>query len=160
MTHPSTPPAPRRHSRAWAVALALWVGFIWCHSLIQGPESALESGRVVALLRPVFEAVGILDVDVMTFVVRKCAHFSEYAVLGVMATGLWRSLPTRRRPPAWLMALGISLVPVADECIQLFVPGRTGALRDVLIDLSGAATGLLCFLAAARVHRAARNMTA
>lgn len=147
-------------SRAWGVALACWVAFVWGHSLVQGPDSALESGRVVALLRPLFEAAGVCDVDLMTFVVRKCAHFTEYAVLGALAAGLWRSLSSRRRPPAWLASLGVALVPVVDECIQLFVPGRSGALRDVLIDLAGALVGALASAGVRRVRRRLRKVTA
>lgn len=144
-------------TRAWAVALACWVAFVWGHSLVQGPDSALESGRVVALLRPLFEAAGVLDVDLMTFVVRKCAHFSEYAVLGALACGLWGSLPPASRCPAWLAAAAVALVPVADECIQLFVPGRSGTARDVLIDLSGALFGAVALSLAARVRGRAKK---
>lgn len=138
--------------RRWAVACACWVAFVWGHSLIQGPESSLESGMVVALLRPAFEALGILDADLMSLIVRKCAHFSEYAVLGVLtcccARARWRD--TGRPPlPAGLLA---ALVPVADECIQLGVPGRTGQPTDVLIDLAGLAMGVLLALLVARLR--------
>ena len=40
---------------------------------------------VVAIVRPVFEALGVTDVNIMTLIVRDGAHFSEYAVLGVLA---------------------------------------------------------------------------
>lgn len=66
-----------RRTLAWGAALLLWVGFVWGHSLVGGAASSAESGRVVALLRPLFEATGVTDLDLMTFVVRKCAHFSE-----------------------------------------------------------------------------------
>ena len=41
------------------------------------------------------------------------------------------------------MLLFIVCVPSLDETIQIFVPGRSSAVRDVFIDLAGAATGLL-----------------
>lgn len=145
--------AARRRSLArWAVAFACWVAFVWGRSLVQGPDSALESGRFVALLRPLFELVGVGDVDLMSFVVRKCAHFSEYAVLGAIAHGLFSRLVAWRRVPAWAGALAVAAVPVADECIQLFVPGRSGTVRDVLIDLAGAAAGALLARAVARAR--------
>ena len=78
-----------RRTLAWGAALLLWVGFVWGHSLVGGAASSAESGRVVALLRPLFEATGVTDLDLMTFVVRKCAHFSEYAVLGGIARTFW-----------------------------------------------------------------------
>lgn len=162
MTHPATDrrtpgDSARRPSLRWAVALACWVAFIWGHSLVLGPESSLESGFVVSLVRPLFEAVGMTDVDLMSLVVRKCAHFSEYALLGVIARGLFaaRRRETGARPlPA---ALAVALVPVVDECIQLGVPGRTGQPTDVLIDLSGLLFGALLALGVCRLRARGRD---
>ena len=143
MTWSASGDPARRSVRRWAVALVCWVAFVWGHSLVQGPESALESGRVVSLLRPLFEALGLVDEDVMTFLVRKYAHFSEYAVLGVLGHGLFSRLPAAGIRRRWPVVAAVALVPVADEFLQLFVPGRTGSVRDVAIDLAGALTGAL-----------------
>ena len=86
--------ARRPASVRWAVAFACWVAVIWGHSLVQGPQSSLESGLVVSIVRPLFEVLGVTDVDLMSLVVRKLAHFSEYALLGVLTCGLFRA---RRR---------------------------------------------------------------
>lgn len=142
----------RRSSRRWAVALACWVAFIWCHSLVQGPQSSLESGMVVALLRPLFEAVGVTDASLMSLVVRKCAHFSEYAVLGVLACGLFRARGRETGRRALLAALIVALVPVVDECIQLGVPGRSGQPTDVIIDLSGLLVGSIASSVVSRLR--------
>ena len=139
-----------RRVLAWGVALVLWVCFIWGHSLVGGAASSLESGRVVALARPLFEALGVTDVDLMTFVVRKCAHFSEYAVLGVLASSFWTRVAGRAAVQGRAIAVGAlltALVPCVDESIQLLVPGRCASPRDVLIDLAGCMTGVaLCTL--------------
>ncbi len=127
----------------WIFLTILWVAFIWGHSLVQGPESSLESGRVVALMRPIFEACGVTDVDVMGFVVRKLAHFSEYAVLGVLVQCLEGSRAGASRLQQIALWLVLVLVPVLDETLQLFVPGRAGSPRDVCIDLAGACLGAL-----------------
>ena len=146
----------RRPSRRWAVAFVCWVVFIWGHSLVQGPQSTAESGMVVSLLRPLFEGVGIVDPDLMSLIVRKAAHFSEYAVLGVLARGLVASL--REEGSALHLPMGVvaALVPVADECLQLFVPGRSGRVQDVLIDLCGMLFGVVLSRIASRVARRAR----
>lgn len=146
----------RRPSRWWAVAFVCWVAFIWGHSLVQGPQSTAESGLVVSLLRPLFEGVGIVDPDLMSFIVRKVAHFSEYAVLGVLARGLVTSLREEGSAPRFPVTVVAALVPVADECLQLFVPGRSGRLQDVLIDLCGMLFGFALCWVASRVARRAR----
>lgn len=145
--------------RRWAVASVCWVAVIWGHSLLAGPESSAESGLVVAVVRPLFEALGLADLDLMTLVVRKCAHFSEYAVLGVLASLCLRA----RRRDSGAAALPVELLaafmcPFVDEAIQLGVPGRTGQLTDALIDLAGLITGVLLVALLGRLlPRAARK---
>jgi len=70
-------------------------------------------------------------------VLRKLAHALEYAILGAL---LLRALG--RLWPAF--ALGV-VYAGSDELHQNFVPGRQGALRDVLIDVAGVALGLLAW---------------
>ncbi len=79
---------------------------------------------------------------------RKCAHITEYAILTLL---VWRALrkPVRQdsRPWHWPDATRTALVVVlyaaSDEFHQRFVPSREGAVRDVLIDSSGALLALL-----------------
>lgn len=146
-------PRRRRATLLWGVATLLWVAFVWGHSLVQGPQSSIESGAVVELVRPVFHAVGVTEVDVMTLIVRKGAHFSEYAVLGVLASGLLRALRAERGVRELPLGLAFALVPVADECLQLLVPGRSGRATDVLIDLSGMLFGALVSWLVRRLSR-------
>lgn len=139
----SATPRSRRAGGAWLVALVAWVAVIWGHSLVAGPQSSAESGFFVGLLRPILLALGVAGEESMSFVVRKCAHFTEYAVLGVLVVQNLRVRWPRLRARAPLLVAAAACVPFVDEWIQLSVPGRAGALRDVLLDLSGLATGLV-----------------
>lgn len=72
---------------------------------------------------------------------RKLAHFAEYLVLGVL---LYRALRAGRRwdmRAAGMAVLIAGLYSAGDELHQWFVPGRTAAATDCLIDVSGAAAG-------------------
>jgi VanZ family protein len=68
-------------------------------------------------------------------VVRKIAHFIEYAVLGAL---LFRAVG--REPVAFVLG---ALYAATDEIHQAFVPGRLGSPLDWLIDTAGAAAGVL-----------------
>jgi VanZ family protein len=68
-------------------------------------------------------------------VVRKIAHFAEYAVLGAL---LLRAL----RSEALAVAAGVAYA-ATDELHQHFVPGRHAAFRDVAIDAAGVLAGVL-----------------
>ena len=161
---PSTWPLVWQHRRLLyrAILVALWVCFIWAHSLMNGTDSANESTRFVLFALPLLQRLGLSDIALATFVVRKCAHVSEYAMLGVLAFFLCRSQPgVRPERRLWLSSRVVMVMtPIVDETIQLFVPGREGSVRDVFIDLAGVCIGYalaraLCALCT-RSHRGCR----
>lgn len=78
--------------------------------------------------------------DTITFVIRKVAHMTEYAILSVLIF-LGIRIDTGNKPK-WYWVIGIGIFYAAtDEIHQLFVPGRSGHLRDVCIDGVGVAIG-------------------
>ncbi|HYY70438.1 MAG TPA: VanZ family protein [Terriglobales bacterium] len=103
--------------------------------------SAQHTGDVLrALLIWLFGQVNTLTFGLVHFLVRKSAHFTEYAVL----SALWFRALRVHLNSTWrvrwaLIGLVISLsVAVLDELHQSFVPSRTSSARDVLLDFSGA----------------------
>lgn len=134
----------------WLVAAACMVVFIWGNSLVPGEGSSSMSLGVVSAVRSALDALSIPSFWVTDFLIRKTAHFSEYALLGILVAqafdpdgGAWH-----RR----LIVVGavLVLVPSIDEGIQLFVDGRSGQVTDVLLDCCGATTGV--FVRALAVH--------
>lgn len=73
-------------------------------------------------------------------ITRKYAHFVLYTILGIL-TGLLFSAGKRRWSalPAWILCV---LYAISDEYHQTFVSGRSGEVRDVLIDSAGALLGI------------------
>lgn len=81
-------------------------------------------------------------------IVRKYAHFAMFFVFGAVSTAFFIALMPRKRVAAVLCAVVLCLAwAAADELHQLYVPGRTGQARDVLIDFSGAFFGAVLTLA-------------
>ena len=114
--------------RFWWVLCALWLAVIFLHSLMSAERSAAESGSLLAWLRGLFPAL-------TEHALRKLAHFSEFAVLGLLLAQCLRARITRPLLAGVLCAL-------ADETVQLFVSGRSGEVRDVWIDFSGVAAAV------------------
>lgn len=72
---------------------------------------------------------------------RKAAHFTEYAVMGVL-TYLILSCHVEKRGIRFLWAVvWVLLSAAADEFHQYFVPGRWASPADVLLDTCGGAFG-------------------
>ena len=116
--------------------------FIFLNSLAPASASAEESLSVFSILKSVLDFLPFLTHGV----VRKLAHFSEYALLGAhlffLPIVLFRkdSLPT-------LAAALFCGIPIAfiDEGLQLLAPGRHASLLDCLIDFSGVCFGFFAF---------------
>lgn len=76
----------------------------------------------------------------MHHIIRKCGHFTEYFILSLL---ILRGLRAGRREMqvAWIFAAIVLVASYAslDEFHQSFVPGRTPAVTDVLIDTTGGA---------------------
>jgi VanZ family protein len=79
-------------------------------------------------------------------VLRKLAHFGEYAVLGLLLARAGGSTPLAA-------AAGIAYAGT-DELHQHFVPGRHAAFRDVAVDAAGVLAGVLVARARRRVRPA------
>jgi VanZ family protein len=113
--------------------------------------SAAHTGSVlVPFLLRLFPRISAETLDFIHFCIRKGAHLTEYAVLGIL---LWRAIPEHRRHPEaadwWRAGLALIVATVygaTDEYHQSFVPSRGPSVHDVLIDACGAAIalGILC----------------
>lgn len=92
-------------------------------------------------------------------VMRKSAHFFAYLILGVLVShatkGSTTSTVWRRRGVSLLFCVAYA---ITDEFHQMFVPGRGPQVKDVLIDGSGAAIGILIYAVARKLWLYRRNM--
>lgn len=76
--------------------------------------------------------------------VRKFAHFSAYAVLGILVSYALSKNKIQKR--AFFLSLAICIIyAVSDELHQLFVPGRGCQFKDVIIDAAGAVSGIAIY---------------
>ena len=131
-----------RKIRLCTTLLIVNILFIWGNSLLPGSVSGAISHFVRDILSFLFPG-GSSDPDSGHGIIRKLAHFTEFACLGALFAWLFGMLA---KP--FLVALPCGfLVACIDETIQRFVPNRGPAFKDVLIDTSGALLGIgLLFL--------------
>lgn len=128
----------------FTVALAATVYFIFSNSLEIARESSARSQQVMELLNSLLGRVGLGPLS--EHFVRKLAHFCEFSLLGFWFM-LCLRVYTRHfvRHVSWPLFFGL-LTAVIDETIQLYVPGRSSSVKDVLLDFSGVLTGLFIAL--------------
>lgn len=131
--------------RLWRyVPLVCWIGFIFFAST--GAMSASNTSRIIGpLFKWLFPNITEAQLLFVHVTVRKSAHFTEYAILALLAARAFASSSRAQLRSGWFVAPLALVVVVAllDEYNQSFNPARTGTLRDSLIDISGGVTALV-----------------
>ncbi len=127
----------------WLLLTLGLLTFIWGNSLMPAEDSSQLSGWFGQLIGKVFPIFSP-DSPNGSHLLRKCAHFCEFAALGAVLCFGWAMVQVKKRCILF-PALGCGiLVAAIDETIQRFVPGRSGAVTDVLLDSSGVLAGAAC----------------
>lgn len=143
----------------WRYApLAGWIGFIFFAST--GAMSASNTSRIIApLFKWLFPGISEAQLLFVHFTVRKTAHFTEYALLALLAARAFIPSTRRRLRRGWFVAALalVAIVALLDEYNQSFNPARTGTIWDSLIDLAGGATSLVVFSLWRRRRRRGRE---
>lgn len=135
----------------YIILTIIWIAIIFSFSLQPGDTSSQISSGFGKWLLDVFVPglVGKLEsmptelLERMHFLLRKCAHFSEYFVLGILMRQ--SILQTGIRHKLIVAFVGCVMVASIDETIQRFVSGRSGQIADVILDSVGALCGI-CFV--------------
>ena len=131
----------RRMRLCTAMILGI-LAFIWGNSLMSAEASHTFSQWVKALLKPFLSEGSEVTRD-DSDLLRKMAHFAEFAALGFCLA--WRGGMSGKKP--YGSFLSGAAAGAVDETIQLFVPLRGPRVTDVLIDSGGVLTGMiLCYM--------------
>lgn len=144
-------------SLPWLVLGIAMIALIWGNSLVPGSGSSTISLGVMEAAHSVLRALGLPYEWLTNFIVRKTAHFTEYAVLGILMSQAFDPQHTVSARTISIAAVICVLVPSIDETIQLFVSDRSGQVTDVLLDCCGAATGITLRSLAVRLHTRIRR---
>ena len=120
------------------ILVILWMAFIFVMSSFSASESSSQSGKIVNFIASLFN---ISNVSLLSYIVRKLAHFTEYFILGVFVANMFN----RFNKLIYLGIIVCFLYAVSDEVHQLFVLGRSCQIIDILIDSIGATLAVIIF---------------
>lgn len=143
----------RKSVIAWAAVVA-WMAVIFLFSAQTGDNSGNTSGEIVKWVIGLFyRNFAELSVEKQTkileivhLLIRKGAHFSEYAVLALLTANALRPYPLSLLL-RWVLPVAFcALYAVTDEIHQYFVPERACRFLDMCIDTAGAVFGVVAFM--------------
>ncbi len=121
----------------WTLAVLLVTGFLFGNSMTPAVESSRQSGHVLASALAWLKMLGLDGEWLTEHLIRKTAHFMEYALYGAVLWNCLEAYELRQLLKGITLAWLGTMVPLMDETIQLFTEGRSGQLSDVWLDMAG-----------------------
>lgn len=118
----------------------LWMIFIFVMSSFDATSSSNQSNFIVDIITSI---INIKDTGLLSLIIRKLAHFIEYFILGILVI----NFITRYDKKIIIAILLCIIYATSDEIHQIFVPGRSCQITDIMIDSLGSIMGIyLCKL--------------
>ncbi len=139
----------------YLIPVVIWMIFIFYMSGKTGQESSGQSGKISLFITNLLEKVRQDSPqemqnlqDILELVIRKAAHMTEYAILFLLSyLAMVKISMSQSRFYNRSIAVLISLLyACSDEMHQLLVPGRSGRMIDVGIDMAGVLIVLICMI--------------
>ncbi len=133
------------------VLLIAWMAIIFNFSNDNGTESTKKSDLVITKIYQVItnaepskkQLKNIIDKYV--YPIRKLAHFTEYAVLGILLVNFINEFKILSIKVIIISVILCMLYAISDEIHQLFSAGRSARILDVFIDTLGSSTGIIIY---------------
>ena len=129
------------------ISLILWMIIIFSFSSADANKSTGTSDKVITTMIEIKDKITDQETPISekeiivknsSFYVRKIAHITEYLILGFLMFNLLKQYSVTNIYYAIILCV---LYSCTDEFHQLFINGRSGSFRDVLIDTIGILLG-------------------
>ena len=116
----------------------LWMIFIFVMSSFDATSSSNQSNFIVYIITSI---INIKDIGLLSLIIRKLAHFIEYFILGILVI----NFITRYDKKIIIAILLCIIYATSDEIHQIFVPGRSCQIIDIMIDSLGSIMGIYLY---------------
>ena len=118
--------------------VTLWMIFIFVMSSFDATGSSNQSNFIVDIITSI---INIKDIGLLSLIIRKLAHFIEYFILGILVI----NFITRYDKKIIIAILLCIIYATSDEIHQIFVPGRSCQIIDIMIDSLGSIMGIYLY---------------
>ncbi|CEP84971.1 VanZ family protein [Paraclostridium sordellii] len=135
----------KKFRNVWSILTIIWMGFIYYMSNQPASISSSQSGGFINMLSTL-PIIGntikeLMKIGIAEFLIRKSAHMFLYFMLAILIYMVFKNINNKK---AYLCSIiGCFIYACTDEIHQLFITGRSGEFKDVLVDTLGATIGLL-----------------
>lgn len=134
------------------VCILFWMYTVFGFSKHTGEVSSGISTKIAKLFSNDEDVIITLEK-----IIRKIAHLSEYAVGGILFYSLFLTFKMSAKKQVIFSILITTIYAITDEIHQLFVPGRSGKITDVGIDVIGISIGICGLLFIIKIIQKIKN---
>jgi len=129
-------------SNSWRGTLIAYAPLIFWTLVVLGFSTGQASMSetslfIVPVLKYLFPSASDTTITLYHGYIRKCAHFTEYAILAFFAWRAFTYFESSVLKKLLAPIVFVALIACLDEFNQSFSPLRTSSGRDVLLDISG-----------------------
>ena len=132
------------------ILIIFWMGLIFSFSSDTGSVSTKKSDGLIIRVDETIIGRELNDnekekwIDYLVIPVRKGAHLFVYLILGILIISFLKEFMVVNYKVLFLAIFISFLYACSDEIHQMLVPGRSGQIKDVLLDTIGSSIG--CFV--------------
>ena len=142
------------------IAVIFWMALIFYLSHQPAAISNELSSGITEMIVNTLEKLASqfqFNIENLHHIIRKNAHFFAYLILGILVLNALRRSGAYGKKGLGIALLICILYAITDEVHQLFIHGRSGEVKDVLIDSAGASTGIIIYLVISKLAGWRRN---
>ncbi|MCR1849916.1 VanZ family protein [Paeniclostridium sordellii] len=149
----------KKFKNIWVGLTIIWMGLIYYMSNQPASISSSQSGGFINMLSNL-PIIGntikeLMKIGIAEFLIRKSAHMFLYFMLSILIYMVFKNINNKK---AYLYSIiGCFIYACTDEIHQLFITGRSGEFKDVLVDTLGATIGLLIVFIINRILNSRKN---
>lgn len=121
------------------ISVLSWIYLIFSFSL---DNSSISKGKSDSLAEILCSLLNIQDKSLIYNNIRSLGHVLEYFILGILVFFLYKVIIQKKYIWIYILFTGLGVI-LLDETIQIFTPGRSFQLIDIVLDSTGYGSGIV-----------------
>ena len=142
--------------------VVIWMGVIFGFSQKNSTQSSSSSKKIAIKIVDIVEKNKSkkekeVIAEEIHIPIRKVAHAIEYAILCILLIIALKNSNIKNNKILWIALLISIIYSITDEYHQTLIEGRSGEIKDVLIDSTGALIGLSSYVIINKIKKHKRR---
>lgn len=139
--------------KAW-IPVMIWMVIIFYLSHQPAQSSSELSTGITQIIIDILNVIASFsegNLPHVHFIIRKFAHLCAYLILAYLLMNAFNHYMKLSFRMICFVFFICVIYAISDELHQLYIPGRSGEIRDVIIDTAGSFIGVILYILVRRI---------